>query len=153
MENRTSWGIYQSVFYRTSSRARWEMKKSFRFREQVFFTLKFNSRNILFMKLFHFRTPTFANFHFLSSSRSFYGLVCPSVCRSVGKINIASGTSPHIGAQQNKSEWNWFCLDLNILDFQVSDYDSSPLSARGAMALKLSDPQFPLSSGQSTNVR
>ena len=79
---------------------------------------------------------------FLSSSRSFYGLVCPSVCWSVGKINIASGTSPHIGAQQNKSEWNWFCLDLNILDFQVSDYDSFPLSARGAMALKLSDPQF-----------
>ena len=29
--------------------------------------------------------------------------------------------------------------------------DSFPLSARGAMAVKLSDPQFPPSSGQSTN--
>ena len=30
-------------------------------------------------------------------------------------------------------------------------HDSSPLSARGAMALKLSESQFPSSSGQCTN--
>ena len=40
------------------------MKYSFRFLEQVFLAVKLNPINILFMKLFHFRTPTFANLHF-----------------------------------------------------------------------------------------
>ena len=30
----------------------------------MFFIVKLNSRNIFFPKLFHFRTPSFANLHF-----------------------------------------------------------------------------------------
>ena len=41
--------------------------------------------------------------------------------------------------------------EIRILPLgQIICNDSFPLSAQGAMALKLSDPQFPLSSGQRT---
>ena len=41
--------------------------------------------------------------------------------------------------------------DQNSLCKDKLIHDSSPLSARGAMALKLSESQFPLSSGRYTN--